>query len=89
MLSLRKASFGYGTKFDFTKGVIVTPSPNKYTIKSEIDLRYQIKYGCSFGVSREKMTGGGIFEKHLVSIPGLYLIYFLIKDQVLTNKSLN
>ncbi len=35
--SRRKAGFGYGTKYDFTRGRFMTPAPNKYDIKTEID----------------------------------------------------
>jgi hypothetical protein len=37
-ITKRKAAFGYGTKSDFTSGKFPTPAPNKYDIKSEIEI---------------------------------------------------
>ena len=67
---MRRAGFGYGTKYDFTAGKFKTPAPNNYAIRSEIDLKKEKKFGSTFGESRGKMTNGGIFEKHLLAFPG-------------------
>ena len=73
-ISKRKAGLGYGTKSDFTSGKDKTPAPNGYQINSEIEKNLQKKGGWSFGESRGKMQGAGIFKKHLVANPGLILL---------------
>ena len=37
-ITKRKAAFGYGIKSDFTSGKFLTPAPNQYGIKSEIEI---------------------------------------------------
>ena len=69
-LSKRKAAFGYGIKSDFTTGRPKTPAPNCYTIRTEIEIKKEKKLGWSFGESRSKMQGAGIFKKHLLKNPG-------------------
>ena len=38
-----------------------TPAPSDYNIKSEIEIKTEKKNGYSFGESRSKMKGNGIF----------------------------
>ena len=48
----RTTSFGYSTKYDFTKAASNNPPPNTYYIKSVFDNSGK-KRGFSFGLSRE------------------------------------
>jgi hypothetical protein len=47
-----------------------TPAPNGYDIKAEIEIKKSKGFGWSFGESRGKMKGSGIFQEHLKGIPG-------------------
>jgi hypothetical protein len=44
---VRKTSFGYGTKYDFTKDSSCAPPPNVYNLKD--DFSKNIKKGFGFG----------------------------------------
>lgn len=44
---VRKTSFGYGTKYDFTKDSSCAPPPNAYNLKDEFSKN--IKKGFGFG----------------------------------------
>ena len=54
----RSAGIGYGIKLDFTKKYSEGPSPNKYHIKSEFDLKE--KKGITMGTGRDKMKMNSI-----------------------------
>ena len=67
-LSNRKASFGYGTKTDFTKTLQVSPSPDNYQIKSCFDLNKD--RGSSFGITRERLPDQSYTIPQLRHVPG-------------------
>lgn len=50
----RKAGFGYGTKYDFTKVAVKTPAPNVYSLPSDFkDKADKSAKAISFGESRD------------------------------------
>lgn len=53
MRSHRKAGFGYGLKYDFTKAAQKTPAPNVYVLPSDFKEKGKGMRGISFGVSRD------------------------------------
>ena len=57
----RSAGIGYGSRYDLTKSQSLTPAPNNYSIKSEVEVMKEKHLGWSIGVGREKMTSSGIF----------------------------
>lgn len=67
----RAASFGYGTKYDFTKGGGNYPAPNVYSVQGDLA---GPKKGFSFGLSREQMavTGGMFIGEKKSPGPGAY-----------------
>jgi len=69
----RTTAFGYGHKFDFTKGHGKTPAPNAYVPSSIFDDKTK-KRGYSFGLSREAMlvTGGQYIGEKKSPGPGAY-----------------
>lgn len=68
----RTTNFGYGSKYDFTRGQANNPPPNAYSIKS--DIAPNPKKGFSFGLSREQMlvTGGAFVGDKTSPGPGAY-----------------
>jgi hypothetical protein len=70
--STRSASFGYGHKFDFTKGHENQPAPNAYSLRTESGSPG--KTGFSFGLSREamKVTGSQFIGEKNSPGPGAY-----------------
>jgi len=70
--STRATSFGYGSKYDFTKGSVNNPAPNTYSLKGEVGS--PDKKGFSFGLSREQMsvTGGAFVGDKKSPGPGAY-----------------
>jgi len=69
----RTTAFGYGTKYDFTKGQANTPAPNAYPLNSVFEDKKK-KHGFSFGLSREQMlvTGGQYVGDKTSPGPGAY-----------------
>ncbi len=50
----RKAGFGYGTKYDFTKLSVKTPAPNSYSLPSDFKNKGdKLAKAISFGESRD------------------------------------
>jgi len=68
----RTTNFGYGSKYDFTRGQANNPPPNAYSLKAEITPN--AKKGFSFGLSREQMlvTGGAFVGDKTSPGPGAY-----------------
>lgn len=64
----RAAGFGYGSKYDFTKGGSKNPAPNAYTVAAPIESPK--KKGFSFGLSRESMASTGTFAIGTKNSPG-------------------
>ena len=56
--SNRSASFGYGTKYDFTKEAPHSPPANTYNLKDEFNSDH-LKKGFSFGEGRDEMMATG------------------------------
>ncbi|KAM3144344.1 hypothetical protein pb186bvf_003508 [Paramecium bursaria] len=56
----RAAGIGKGSKVDFTKVNVPTPSPQTYNMPGDVEQNLKKKKGYPFGVSREKMESTGI-----------------------------
>ena len=68
-LSNRKASFGYGTKVDFTKDRTCSPPATKYNPKTFLE--ESSKSGKSFGLNREKVVDKSFYlPSHRLKLPG-------------------
>ena len=67
-LSNRKTSFGYGSKFDFTKPLTVSPPATKYNQKSFCD--DSKKNGLTFGLSRDGSPDRSYLIPQLHKNPG-------------------
>ena len=68
----RSTSFGYGSKYDFTKQCLENPAPNAY---KKVDGLYHFgNFGVSFGFSREKVkfNGSDLPTKEKRPGPGQY-----------------
>ncbi len=74
-LSNRKASFGYGKKYDFTQPTNVSPPSTKYNSKSFVD--DSKKKGKSFGLSRELSPDRSYLIPQLHKNPGPGKVIFL------------
>jgi len=68
----RTTNFGYGSKYDFTRGQANNPPPNAYNVSSAVTPN--AKKGFSFGLSREQMlvTGGAFVGDKTSPGPGAY-----------------
>lgn len=55
----RKAAFGYGNKYDFTKAAPKNPPPNNYNIESLFKRNKKKSKGKTFGFSRQAMLATG------------------------------
>lgn len=75
-LSNRKASFGYGTKSDFTRTLTVSPPATKYELKSFVD--ESKSKGKSFGLDREKLPNNSYLIPQMRKVPGPGLVQDLI-----------
>lgn len=64
--SQRKASVGYGNKYDFTRRNQKTPGPGKYQIKRTLNQ----KRSYSFGLSRSKIAIRGKLPNKVNNVPG-------------------
>lgn len=78
MKSKRKAAFGYGLKYDFTKQNTRTPAPNAYKqLNGSLDDHIwmpgsSLVRGPTFGLARETMKEGGFIKIKKNPGPGTY-----------------
>ncbi|KAL4476561.1 hypothetical protein ABPG74_010294 [Tetrahymena malaccensis] len=66
----RSAAFGYGTKSDFTKTQVYSPSPDQYEMKSAFEKQRSSQRGKSFGLSRDNMKEFSYITQGPLKNPG-------------------
>lgn len=82
-LSNRKTSFGYGSKFDFTKPLTVSPPATKYNQKSFCD--DSKKNGLTFGLSRDGSPDRSYLIPQIHKNPGPGKVNFYLFSMIMKN----
>lgn len=80
-LSKRSTSFGFGSKFDFTKIKKDVPAPNTYSKLGNINEYGKIGIGFGLGRAEVKLNGDFEFER-IEPGPGSYDLFQKVKQRV-------